>query len=1019
MSRRSTILSLFAVLALSVLGVILAQSIPNAVFPEFVFHRAIILADSAELPAGQMLVAVTRPLEEAAYNVVGTTLVRSTTTRGSAEIDVYFTENTDPTTSFELLGAALAEARAHLPAGTTVDTRLLSTGTFPILDLSLSSRVRNLSELTDVAFYDLVPSLHRIAGVFRVEMVGAKYREFVVRLDPVRMLANGLTGDQVVSGLKQANVIASAGRVLDEHRMLLTIVTGDLHSSEQLLAVPITTVNNHPIYVRDVASVDPSIMEDYIRTTSENGPSVLVGISRTPDGDAQLIAAQARTIVADFRRRYPDVTFSFSYDQAALVAESVASVRDAIVLGLVLSVAVVWMFTMSVLNALVAAVVVPCTIAITLVVMALGGLSFNMMTLGGIAAGIGLFIDDAIVMIEGIHRSHSTGIATSDAVESALGELSRPLIASTLTVIAVFMPLVFVSDITGLFFRALALTLGGGLAISLGLAIFFTPALEEIVGRWRRESRPPGRVFNALRAAFLAELRPFIRVPALSLAAAAACFIAAFILYRAVGTDYLPALDEGAFTLDYFTPAPSTLVDTNALLGKIEDILKATPEVVAFSRRTGTQLGFFLTESNRGDFSVRLKADRARSIDEIMNSVRKRILSAVPGVHIEFSQMLQDLIGDLSGVPQPIEIKVFGADQASIEATARRVATEIGAVPGIVDVFDGIVLSSPAEQIVINQSAAARYGLSADDIRANLETAVEGTIATQLSVGDRLIGVRVRYPPSYHRDLAALSEVQLRTRSGTTVPLSAVTEMRWGGETTEIARERLRPVVPVTARLEGVDLGTALGQIKPRLAKMVLPAGVSLELGGLYEQQQQAFHQLALVMATGLVMVLLIVLWEFGRLAPALATVIAALACLVGSFAALGLTGITLNISSFMGVIMVAGITAKNGILLLDRAEHGVAAGNSPASALADAAAVRLRPIVMTTLATAAGLLPLALGYGAGAKVQQPLAVAVIGGLVLAMLLSSAIAGGIYLLGTRAIPPAALPRKTLTRAHPH
>jgi CzcA family heavy metal efflux pump len=990
---------------LSVLGVTLAQSIPNAVFPEFVFHRAIILADSAELPAGQMLVAVTRPLEEAAYNVVGTTLVRSTTTRGSAEIDVYFAENTDPTTSFELLGAALAEARAHLPAGTTVDTRLLTTGTFPMLDLSLSSRVRNLTELTDVAFYDLVPSLHRIAGVFRVDMVGAKYREFVVRLDPVRMLANGLTGDQVVSGLKQANVIASAGRVLDEHRMLLTIVTGDLHSSEQLLAVPITTVNNHPIYVRDIASVDPGITEDYIRTTSEHGPSVLVGISRTPDGDSEFIAQQARAIVADFRRRYPDVTFSFSYDQAELVAESVASVRDAILLGLVLSVAVVWIFTMSVLSALVAAVVVPCTIAITLVAMALCGMTFNMMTLGGIAAGIGLFIDDAIVMIEAIHRSHSGGIPTDAAVEGALAELSRPLIASTLTVIAVFMPLIFVSGITGLFFRALAITLGGGLAISLALAVFFTPALEELVGRWRRESRPPGRVFGAMRAAFLAELRPFIRVPALSLAAAAACFIAAFILYGAVGTDYLPALDEGGFVLDYIAPPPSTLDDTGGLLGKIEDVLRTTPEVAAFARRTGTQLGFFLTESNIGDISVRLKANRSRSIDEIMNSVRKRILSAVPGVHIEFSQVLQDLIGDLSGVPQPIEIKVFGADQTSIEATARRVATEIGAIPGIVDVFDGIVLSSPAEQIVINQSAAARYGLSADDIRATLETAVEGTIATQLSVGDRLIGVRVRYPPSYHRDLAALSEVQLRTRSGTTVPLSAVAEMRWGGETTEIARERLRPVVHVVARLEGVDLGTALGEIKARLARMALPAGVSLELGGLYEQQQQAFHQLALVMATGLVVVLLIVLWEFGRMAPALATVIAALACLVGSFAALALTGITLNISSFMGVIMVAGITAKNGILLLDRAEHGVAAGVAPAKALAEAAMVRLRPIVMTTLATAAGLLPLALGYGAGAKVQQPLAVAVIGGLVLAMLLSSAIAGGIYLLGTRPLTP--------------
>jgi multidrug efflux pump subunit AcrB len=1006
MSRSNTVLSLFTVIALSVLGVILARSIPNAVFPEFVFRRAIILADSAELPAGQMLAAVTRPLEEAAYNVAGTTLVRSTTTRGSAEVDVTFAENSDPTTSFELLGAALGEARAHLPPGTTVDTRLLTTGTFPILDLSLSSHVRNLTELTDIAFYDLVPSLHRVAGVFRVEMVGAKYREYVVRLDPARMLAHGLMPDQVVTGLRQANVIASAGRLLDQHRMLLTVVTGDLRHSDQLLAVPIATINNQPIYVRDVATVDTGIVEDYIRTTSQNGPSVLVGISRTPDGDTQLIAKQALAIVARFRRRYPDVTFSFSYDQATLVADSVASVRDAIVLGLGLSVLVVWIFTMSVLSALVAAVVVPCTIAITMVVMALCGMTFNMMTLGGIAAGIGLFIDDAIVMIEAIHRGHSTGSPTNAAVASALAELSRPLIASTLTVIAVFLPLVFVSDITGLFFRALAITLGSGLAISLGLAVFFTPALEQIIGRWRRESRPPGRVLGAMRAAFLAELWPFIRVPALALAAAAACFIAAFVLYGAIGTDYLPALDEGAFVLDYTTPPPSTLADTGALLGRIEEILRTTPEVVAFSRRTGTQMGFFLTESNRGDISVRLTPKRSRSIDEVMNSVRVRILAAVPGVHVEFSQVLQDLIGDLSGVPQPIEVKVFGADQVAIEATARRVAAEIAGVPGVVDVFDGVVVSGPKEQIVINLSAAARYGLNADDIRTTLETAIEGTVATQLSVGDRLIGVRVRYPPNFHRSLPALSEIQLRTPSGAIVPLTAVADLSWAGETNELARERLRPVVPVTARLEGVDLGTALGEITPRLSKMVLPAGVSLELGGLYQQQQQAFHQLALVMATGLVMVLLIVLWEFGRLAPALATVIAALACLVGSFAGLALTGITLNISSFMGVIMVAGITAKNGILLLDRAEHGVATGIAPAQALTDAATVRLRPIVMTTLATAAGLLPLALGYGAGAKIQQPLAVAVIGGLVLAMLLSSAIAGGIYLLGTHPTPPA-------------
>lgn len=1001
MNRRNTILALFAVLALSVLGVILAHSIPNAVFPEFVFHRAIILANSSELPPKQMLVAVTRPLEEAAYNVVGTKLVRSTTSRGSAEIDVTFAENTNPVTTYSLLGAALAEARNRLPPGTTVATRLMTTGTFPIFDMSLSSKVRNLAELTDIADFDLIPSLRRIQGVFRVQALGAKYREYVVRLNPAQMLAHRLTPEQVVAGLKAANVISSAGRIIDEHRMMLTVVSGGLHGREQLLGVPLATVNGHPVYVRDVASVKTGIKEDYIRTTCEHGPAVLVGVSRTPTGDTELIAARAYGIINKFRRKYPDVHFTVSYNQAALVAESVQSVRDAILLGLLLSVAVVFVFTQSVMSALVAAIVVPCTIAITFVVMALGGLTFNMMTLGGIAAGIGLFIDDAIVMIEAIHRAHSTGVATGSAVQTALGELSRPLIASTMTVIAVFLPLVFVSGITGLFFRALAITLGGGLAISLGLALFFTPALEQIAGRWRRPARPPGRIFNALRTGFLAELKPFMRVPALSLLLAAGCLGAAVALYRMAGTNYLPKLDEGGFVLDYITPPESTLHDTTVLLDKIQHILKTTPEVADFSRRTGTQLGFFLTESNTGDFSVRLKQHRTRSIYQVMDSVRRRVHAAVPGVHVEFSQMLQDLIGDLSGAPEPIVVKVFGTSEGPIETTARRVAAQLRTIPGVVDVFNGLVISSPEEEITINQAAAARYGLDADAIRATLQTVVGGTVATRLSVGQRLIGVRVRYPPNFHRDLAALSEVLLRTPSGATVPLTSVVNMRWGGETVELDRERLRPVVYVTASLEGVDLGTALSEVKARLGKMVLPAGVSFEYGGTYAQQQRAFSQLELVMVAGLVIMLLTVLWEFGRIAPAVATLVAAVACLVGSFAGLALTGITLNISSFMGVIMVAGITAKNGILLLDRAEHGVAAGDTPVAALTNAASVRLRPIIMTTLATAAGLLPLALAYGAGAKVQQPLAVAVIGGLVMAMLLSSAIAGGIYLLGTR------------------
>jgi CzcA family heavy metal efflux pump len=1010
MTRGNSILALYLVVATAALGIILARAIPSAVFPEIQFNRALVTAEAGDLPAQQMLVAVTRPLEEAAYSVVGVRLVRSTTTRGSAEIDVDFNEGTDPVTGFQLLNAALGEVRGKLPADTAIDTRLLNSGTFPIIDIDLSSSARDLAGLTDIAQYDLAPSLHRIEGTYRVEIVNGKYREYVVRLDPARMLQHKLAPDEVVSGLAKANVIESAGRVLDAHRMLLTIVSSDLHDADQLAAIPLAKVDGQPVYVRDVATVELGIREDYLRGSSHNGAAVLIGLSRQPDGNTQAISSAAHAIVNEFRTRYPDVKFSFSYDQAVLVGESSNSVRDAIVLGLLLAVAVVYFFTLSIVSALVAAVVVPCTIAITFAAMAVFGMTFNMMTLGGLAAGIGLFIDDAIVMIEAIHRAHTGGTSADIAIRQATAELTRPLIASTATVIVVFLPLVFLSGVTGAFFRALALTLGGGLFVSLLLALYFTPALELIAERWRRPGHQQGRLFNLVRDAFLLSLRPFIRMPMLALAGAVLSIAAAYALYGMVGTDYLPALDEGGFVLDYITPPESTLADTEALLAKIEGVIKDTPEVAAFSRRTGTQLGGFLTESNVGDFSVRLRSNRTRSIDEVMNSIRERTLATVPGVSIDFSQLLQDMIGDLSGTPQPVVIKVFGADQNAIETTAIDVAKRINGIPGVVDVFNGLVLSIPEEQVLVDSTAAERYGLSPEDIRASLRAVVEGTVATNLRVGDRLVDVRVRYPDDYHRQLDLLPQVLLRTPDGGRVPLAAVTTMQALGAGRELARERLRPVVRVTARVDGIDLGTAIARVKARLAGLTLPPGVSLEYSGLYAEQQKSFHQLALVLVAGTIAMFLVLVWEFARMAPAIAVLLGALSCLAGSFIALALTGISLNISSFMGIIMVVGITAKNGILLLDRAEHDVAGGASPREALTEAARVRLRPILMTTLATAAGLFPLALGLGAGAKVQQPLALAVIGGLAFAMILSTALAGGIYLIGTRNAPaPSSAP----------
>ncbi|MGH7917724.1 MAG: efflux RND transporter permease subunit, partial [Candidatus Binataceae bacterium] len=647
----------------------------------------------------------------------------------------------------------MSEARASLPADTTIGSRLMTTSAFPILNISLNSKDRSLPELTEIARYDLAPSLHRISGVYRVEVVGGKYREFVVRLDPAKMLSHNLTPQDVVNGLAKANVIESAGRIEDEHRMLRTVVTTELHDARELEALPIAQVKGQPIHVRDIGTVQLGIREDYIRTASQDGPAVLIGVSRQPNGKTLAISDEAHKVLDQFRALYPDVEFSISYDQAGLVSESFKSVRDAIVLGLILSVLVVFAFTMSVISALIAAIVVPCTIAITFVVMKASGETFNMMTLGGLAAGIGLFIDDAIVMIEAIHRAHGKGVGVSEAVHDALNELTRPLIASTATVIAVFLPLAFLSGVTGVFFRALALTLGAGLAVSLILALYFTPALEIAFSRLRRPAHEAGRLYRWLQDSYLLSVRPFVRLPGLAVAGVVVALAVTVIFYKSIGTDYLPALDEGAFTLDYLTPPQSTLPETVAQLRKIQHILKTTPEVVAFSRRTGTQLGFFLTESNRGDMSVRLTNKRTRSIYQVMDAVRRRILATVPGVHIDFSQELQDLLGDLSGSPQPVVVKIFGSDQNTIEATARRIAARLDKIPGLVDVFDGLVFSGPEEQMLVNETQAERYGLTATDVRAVLLTVIQGTVATRLRVGDRLYNVRVRYPEDFHENL--------------------------------------------------------------------------------------------------------------------------------------------------------------------------------------------------------------------------------------------------------------------------
>jgi multidrug efflux pump subunit AcrB len=689
---------------------------------------------------------------------------------------------------------------------------------------------------------------------------------------------------------------------------------------------------------------------------------------------------------------------SKTYDLAEFVAASIANVRDAILIGGLLAVLVLLIFLRNWRLTFVASITLPITVLATFLVMWVFDESINLMSMGGLAVAIGLVIDDAVVVVESIHRRLSEG-AGAAAIGAATRELFAPVVGSTLTTVVVFAPLGLLSGVVGQFFRALSLTLSVAVLVSLVLAFTLIPLLA----RWLLTDHKPADTPADTRRH--SGTRPFMHPASLALSPAVAVVVAlvlavaAYGTYRTVGTGFLPAADEGGFVIDYLTPAGSSLEATDERMRKVEAILSQTPEVASYVRRTGAEMGMFATAQNTGDLLVRLKAraDRDRSADEIIESLRASLADAVPDTEIEFVQLLQDMIGDLEGAPTPIEVKIFGDDVDVLSSLADEVEAKLEGMKdsGVVDVV-GMEESGPEATWTINAAAAGRLGLSVEQVSAQLSHAWLGNVATDLRLLDRTVPVRVRFPDHARFNPASLGNTPIRGANGATVPASALVAQGEDVAQVELMRENLRQMALVTARLEGSDLGTAVGRIQTLLAGMTLPTGYTWEVGGQYQSQRQAFRELLLVFGIATTLVFVILVAEFRRFTPAVLILAAAPLSLGGAFALLAATGTDLNVSSAMGLILLVGLVVKNGIVLLDYAEHRRADGATVDQAIAMAANTRLRPILMTTLCTLFGLLPLALGIGAGAELQKPLALAVIGGLALSTLVTLYLVPAIY-----------------------
>jgi multidrug efflux pump subunit AcrB len=1041
---------IFLISVLTLVGIYEGLSIPVAVFPTTNFPRIIIGVDNGVMPIEQMEVTVTRPLEEAVRSVPGLEDVRSTTSRGSAEINLFFDWTVNMLETLQLVDAAVSRVQSSLPATADIQTHRLNFSSFPIIGYSLTSDAVPQTQLWELATYDIKPRLNRLNGVASVLVQGGQRPEFHVTVDPARMLRAKVAISDIVAAVNRTNVIDSPGLLNRNHQLFLGLVTAQVHTPEDIGNIVVKTVDGVPVRVQDIGGVAPAVEPVYTAVSANGKPAVLLSVNRQPDSNTVQVADEVHQEMAAIRPTLPaGVDMRPFYDQSNIVTESIASVRDAIIIGLFLAGLIIWLFLRDWGTAVLTGLVLPVTMVLTFIAMRVFGQTFNLMTLGGLAAAVGLVIDDTIVVVENIVLRRDAGEGPLRATAGSLEELTVPLIGSTLTPIVVFLPLITITGVTGTFFSALAMTMSVSLLASLVLALVWTSNLStKLIRRGKRSSSGDSDVvhddaehplsagfdddphavdvrrmmaaeeaslsrgfFGRVLVFYERAIRRSLKHPLLLGVLCVALIAASYVCYRALGSDLLPAFDEGGFVLDYVMPAGSSLQETSRVLSHVEEILRATPEVESTSRRTGLELGLAaVTEPNTGDIAVKLKADRSRGVDDVISDVRAKIVAAEPVLDVEFIQVLQDMIGDLTGAPEPVVVKLFSPDAELLTTWAPQVAdaltkVTIGGNAPVVDVADGIekTTSGPAVVFTVDPQAAERAGFSAEDLGTVAVAMVEGEPATApVIVNDRPYTLRVRFPPSARSSLESMTNTILVNSAGGTSTLGSLARVDELPGQIEVRRENLQRLVEVTARLEGVDLGTGVAAVQKAVADLKLPPSIRVEYGGTYREQQKSFGDLALVLVLAVVLIFLVLLFEFRSFTPPVAILSSAILSTSGVFLALLITRTTFNVSSFMGLIMVIGIVAKNGILLLDAYEKFRSIGFTPEEAAVQAGRRRLRPIVMTALAAMAGMLPLALALGAGSQMLQPLAIAVIGGILISMVLSLIVTPAIQYFLTRA-----------------
>jgi CzcA family heavy metal efflux pump len=972
-------------LVLVILGGMFAYSrLQTSLFPEITFPKIKVIADAGLQPVGKMMVTVTKPLENAIKQVPDLQYVRSTSSRGSCEISAFMDWKADIDLSQQRIESKIAEIKNDLPPETQITVEKMNPSILPVMGYTLESHDRSAIELKQLANYTIKPFLSQVAGVSEVRIIGGKTKEYWITLDAQKMSTLSISPDMLNTAMGQTGFVKSNGYLADYHFLYLTVTDATVHSKEDIGHIVVRNTGKRVILLQDIAAVDIREAVEYTRINANGKEAVLVAVIKQPNANLVVMSKAMEEKISELRRVLPKgVSIQPYYIQADFVNTSVKSVTDSLWIGLALAIIVAIIFLRSVKASATILITIPVTICLTLIVLYTIGYTFNIMTLGAIAAAIGLIIDDAIVVVEQIHRTHEEHPEESSTtlVQKAIRYLFPAMLGSSISTIVIFVPFVLMSGVAGAYFKVLTNTMIITLVCSFFVTWIGLPVIYLLLTKERKTVRKvkPHNVKNQRWVAF------FIRRPWLSIIIMGGLAWSIWFVVPQLETGFLPDMDEGSIVLDYNSPPGTSLQETDRMLREVEKIIVATPEVQAYSRRTGTEMGFFITEPNRGDYLIQLRTGRSKTTDEVIADIRKQIEATQPALRVDFGQVIGDMLGDLMTSVQPIEIKIFGNDQVTLQDLSKQVTDLVSKVDGTADMFNGVVIAGPSVSIEPNYARLAQFGLTPAALQYQLQTSLEGNIVGTLPEKEQLTNIRMVYPGSRTLSVADISRLQIFLPDGKLKPITDLATVTVKAGEAEIQRENLQSMGVVTGRLEGRDLGSVMKDIQDVVGtRIVLPQGYHIVYGGAYADQQQSFSELLTILIIASLLVFGVILFLYRQFSVALLILLVAVLGISGSYLALWLTHTALNVGSYTGLIMIVGIIGENAIFTYLQFRDSLAT-QSVDDAVIYAISTRLRPKLMTALGAIIALMPLALGIGAGAQLHQPLAIAVIGGFVIAL----------------------------------